>query len=83
MTRFATVHVGDSFECLKKNGKRYAGTIEKVAAYDRGTLVTICFGEPDAVQDHTGEWHNVQSPAYRSIYLEDCISWEAETPTPY
>jgi hypothetical protein len=74
---FETVKVGRAFECIKKNGKAYAGQIVKVAAYPRGTLVTVCYAEPDAVQDYDGSWHDVTSPAYRSIYLEECESWKS------
>jgi hypothetical protein len=83
MSKFGTVQVGYGFECLKNNGKRYAGEIVKVAAYTKGTLVTICYGEPDAVKDYDGSWHNVTSPAYRSIYLEECAEWHTEEPAPY
>ena len=60
--RYGTVQVGYAFECEKKNGNRYMGTIVKVAAYTRGTLVTVCRDGQDG-------------PEYRSIYLEDCKVW--------
>lgn len=61
---FGAVQVGYGFECVKHNGKVYAGNIVKVAAYPRGTLVTI-------------EWYpSVEDGAsYRSIYLEECEKW--------
>ena len=61
---FGTVQVGYGFECIKHNGKEYAGNIVKVAAYPRGTLVTI-------------EWYPSaeDGASYRSIYLEDCETW--------
>jgi len=82
MSKFGTVQVGYDFECLKNNGKRYAGTIANVRAFPKGTLVTICYGQPDTIQDYDGRWHDVTSPAYRSIYLEECISWETERQEP-
>jgi hypothetical protein len=82
MTRYGTVHVGNAFECVKANGKRYAGTIANVRAFPKGTLVTICYSQPDTIQDYDGRWHDVTSPAYRSIYLEDCVSWETERQEP-
>lgn len=62
--KFGTVQVGHGFECIKRDGKAYAGNIVKVAAYPRGTLVTV-------------EWYTPgESEAnYRSIYLEDCETW--------
>jgi hypothetical protein len=62
--KFGTVQVNKGFECVKHNGKSYAGNIVKVAAYPKGTLVTI-------------EWYYPRdpSPTYRSIYLEDCEVW--------
>ena len=58
---FGAVQVGYGFECVKHDGKTYAGNIVKVAAYPRGTLVTI-------------EWYPSaeDGASYRSIYLEDC-----------
>lgn len=62
--KFGAVQVGYGFECIKYNGKEYAGNIVKVAAYPRGTLVTI-------------EWYPSaeDGASYRSIYLEDCETW--------
>ena len=62
--KFGAVQVGYGFECVKGDGKEYAGNIVKVAAYPRGTLVTV-------------EWYTKgESEAnYRSIYLEDCETW--------
>ena len=81
MSKFGSVQVGFDFECEKNNGKRYAGEIVKVAAYAKGTLVTIRFFETDAYRDHTGEWHDVQNPVHKSIYLEDCKVWYSEEPS--
>jgi hypothetical protein len=82
MRRFAPVHVGYDFECEKKNGKSYAGEIVKVAAYPRGTLVTIGYADP---LEDDGRMYSVgeMSMSYRSIYLEDCIVWYAGEPAPY
>jgi hypothetical protein len=68
--RYGTVQVGYAFECEKMNGKTYAGTIVRVAAYTRGTLVTISYDNEDG-------------PEYRSIYLEDCKVWHSLDLTPY
>lgn len=81
MTRYGAVFVGDSFECLKNNGKRYSGTIAKVAAYPRGTLVTISF--PGEMENDGRMYSLSEMPVeYRSIYLEDCVSWETERMEP-
>ena len=82
MSKFGTVQVGYDFECLKNNGKRYAGQIVKVAAYTRGTLVTIRYYEPDAYQTSCGEWVEGYSPIHKSVYLEDCVAWYTEEPAP-
>lgn len=66
---FGPVRVGYGFECEKHNGKKYGGTISKVSAHPKGTLVTIEFADNDG-------------PCYRSIYLEDCKVWYAGTLTP-
>ena len=80
MSKFGTVQVGYDFECLKNNGKRYAGQIVKVAAYARGTLVTIRF--PDSLENDrmysVGEMHMI----HKSVYLEDCVEWYSEEPAP-
>lgn len=68
--RFGKVAEGYAFECEKHNGKRYRGDIVKVAAYTKGTLVTICYAGEDG-------------PAYRSIYLEDCKVWYTLDFAPY
>jgi hypothetical protein len=81
MTKFGSVKVGFGFECEKNNGKTYAGQIVKVAAYARGTLVTIKFFEPDAYRDSAGIWHDGESPVHKSIYLEDCKVWFTEEPS--
>lgn len=62
--KFGAVQVGYGFECVKRDGKAYAGNIVKVAAYPRGTLVTV-------------EWYTPGEPEanYRSIYLEECETW--------
>jgi hypothetical protein len=60
--QYGTVQVGYAFECEKLNGKTYSGSIVKVAAYDKGTLVTITYSGEDG-------------PEYRSIYLEACKVW--------
>lgn len=73
--KFGAVQVGYGFECVKRNGKAYAGNIVKVAVYPRGTLVTIMFHEPDSYKDGHGEWHDGYSPVHKSIYLEDCEAW--------
>jgi hypothetical protein len=78
MSKFGTVQVGYDFECEKNNGKRYAGEIVKVAAYPRGTLVTIRYYEPDAYQTRSGDWVEGSSPVHKSIYLEDCKVWHTE-----
>ena len=70
------VQVGYAFECMKKNGKGYDGEVMKVAAYPRGTLVTIrYFSTEDHHDDFTGRTVKVQNPVYKSIYLEDCSAW--------
>jgi len=75
------VQVGYAFECMKKNGKTYGGSIVKVASYPRGTLVTVKYFEDDEYDDNfNGRTVKVQNPAYRSIYLEDCITWTTEQP---
>lgn len=73
--KFGAVQVGYGFECVKRNGKAYAGNIVKVASYPRGTLVTIMFHEPDTYRDSGGQWHDGYSPVHKSIYLEDCETW--------
>jgi hypothetical protein len=81
MSKFGTVQVGYDFECEKNNGKRYAGHIVKVAAYPRGTLVTIAYAEPlenDGQMYSVGEMHMI----HKSIYLEDCKVWYAGEPAP-
>jgi hypothetical protein len=65
MMKFGSVQVGFGFECEKNNGKTYAGEIVKVAAYPRGTLVTI-------------RWDDEEGPNHRSLYLEDCKVWHTE-----
>ena len=73
--KFGEVKVGYGFECVKRNGKAYAGNIVKVAAYPRGTLVTVVDYEPDVCTDIYGEFRDTHSPVYKSIYLEDCETW--------
>ena len=82
MSNFGTVQIGKDFYCLKNNGKRYAGEIVKVAAYDRGTLVTIGFaGE---TEDDGQMLSLAEMPVeYRSIYLEECAEWHTEEPSLY
>jgi hypothetical protein len=82
MSKFGTVQVGFDFECEKLNGKHYAGHIVKVAAYPRGTLVTIAYAEP---LENDGRMYSVgEMPmSHRSIYLEDCKVWYAGEPAPY
>lgn len=63
--KFGAVAVNKGFECLKHNGKAYAGNIVRVAAYPKGTLVTIQWYDPK--DDDT--------PNYRSVYLEECAEW--------
>ena len=63
--KFGAVQVGYGFECVKRDGKAYAGNIVKVASYPRGTLVTIQWYDP---KDN-------DTPNYRSIYLEECETW--------
>jgi hypothetical protein len=82
MSKFGTVQVGYDFECEKNNGKKYAGQIVKVAAYTKGTLVTICYYESDAYQTSHGEWVEGSSPVHKSIYLEDCKVWYTEDLAP-
>jgi hypothetical protein len=82
MSRFGAVKVGYGFEALKNNGKRYVGEIVKVAAYDRGTLVTIKYFESDFYIDHMGNQVDGYSPVHKSIYLEDCSEWYTQEPAP-
>lgn len=81
MSKFGTVYVGYDFECEKNNGKRYAGEIVKVAAYAKGTLVTIRYFEPDFYIDHAGNRIDGQNPVHKSIYLEDCKVWYSDKPS--
>lgn len=75
------VQVGYDFHCTKNNGKEYSGYITKVAAYARGTLVTITFAVDDGYCDFwSGEERDVYRNEYRSIYLEDCKEWHTEQP---
>ena len=69
------VKVGYVFDCVKNNGKVYAGEIVKVGAYPRGTLVTIRNYVADGYFDTYGNWYDGESPVYKSVYLEDCVSW--------
>lgn len=72
--KFGAVQVGYGFECIKRNGKAYAGNIVKVASYPRGTLVTVEWYDPADRPEgmySLGEQH----ASYRSIYLEDCETW--------
>ena len=69
-SRVGSVQVGYGFECEKHNGKKYAGEIVRVAAYAKGTLVTIRFSDEDG-------------PVHKSIYLEDCKEWFTEEPAHY
>lgn len=78
MTKFGAVKVGQSFDCLKKNGKQYAGEIVRVASYPRGTLVTIRWYVESGFHDRSGQWYNGADPVHRSIYLEDCEAWQTE-----
>jgi len=72
--KFGSVQVGYGFECVKHDGKAYAGNIVKVAAYPRGTLVTIEFF--DKSDRPEGMYSVGESQAsYRSVYLEDCETW--------
>jgi hypothetical protein len=80
MSKFGTVQVGYDFECEKNNGKRYAGQIVKVAAYARGTLVTIRF--PDSLENDRMYSVGEMSMIHKSIYLEDCVEWYSEEPAP-
>lgn len=75
------VQVGYGFHCTKHNGKEYSGYIRKVAAYDRGTLVTITFAVDDGCYDalRREELQGYRNE-YRSIYLEDCKEWHTEQP---
>ena len=67
--KFGAVAVNKGFECIKRDGKAYAGNIVRVAAYPRGTLVTIEWYDPkDRIDGH-------DQASYRSIYLEDCSTW--------
>jgi len=80
MTKFGSVQVGFGFECEKNNGKQYAGEIVKVAAYARGTLVTIRFADS---LENDGRIYSVgEMPViHKSIYLEDCKVWFTEAPS--
>ena len=72
--KFCAVQVGRGFECVKRNGKAYAGNIVKVAAYPRGTLVTVEWYDP--ANRPEGMYSVGESQAsYRSVYLEDCETW--------
>jgi hypothetical protein len=79
MSKFGTVQVGYDFECEKNNGKRYAGEIVKVAAYPRGTLVTIRFA--DSLENDRMYSVGEMSMIHKSIYLEDCKVWHSEAPS--
>jgi hypothetical protein len=79
MSKFGTVQVGYDFECEKNNGKRYVGEIVKVAAYARGTLVTIRY--PDRLENDRMYSVGEMSMIHRSIYLEDCKVWHSEAPS--
>jgi len=81
MSKFGTVKVGFDFECEKHNGKRYAGEIVKVAAYAKGTLVTIRF--PDSLENDRMYSVGEMPMIHKSIYLEDCKVWYAGEPAPY
>ena len=72
--KFGAVQVGHGFECVKRNGKGYAGNIVKVSAHPRGTLVTIEWFDP---ADRPEGMYSVgeSNASYRSIYLEDCEAW--------
>jgi hypothetical protein len=79
MTKFGSVKVGFGFECEKNNGKTYAGEIVKVAAYARGTLVTIRF--PESL-DSDRMYSVAEMPMiHKSIYLEECKVWHTEAPS--
>jgi hypothetical protein len=80
MSKFGTVKVGYDFECEKNNGKTYAGEIVKVAAYARGTLVTIRFA--DSLENDGRIYSIGEMPViHKSIYLEDCKVWFTEAPS--
>ncbi len=79
MTKFGSVKVGFGFECEKNNGKTYAGEIVKVAAYARGTLVTIRF--PESLEGDRLYSVGEMSMIHKSIYLEDCKVWHSEAPS--
>jgi hypothetical protein len=79
MTKFGSVKVGFGFDCEKNNGKRYAGEIVKVAAYARGTLVTIRY--PDRLENDRMYSVGEMSMIHKSIYLEDCKVWFTEEPS--
>jgi hypothetical protein len=79
MSKFGTVQVGYDFECLKNNGKRYAGQIVKVAAYTRGTLVTIRFA--DSLENDRMYSVGEMPMIHKSVYLEDCVEWHTEEPS--
>ena len=79
MSKFGTVQVGYDFECEKNNGKRYAGHIVKVAAYARGTLVTIRY--PERLENDRMYSVGEMSMIHKSIYLEDCKVWNTEEPS--
>lgn len=79
MTKFGSVQVGYDFHCEKHNGKRYAGEIVRVAAYAKGTLVTIRF--PEALQNDRMYSVGQMPMIHKSIYLEDCKVWHSEAPS--
>jgi hypothetical protein len=80
MRKFGTVQIGFGFECEKNNGKTYAGEIVKVAAYARGTLVTIRFA--DSLENDGRIYSIGEMPViHKSIYLEDCKVWFTEAPS--
>ncbi len=79
MMKFGSVQVGFGFECEKNNGKTYAGEIVKVAAYARGTLVTIRFA--DSLENDRMYSVGEMPVIHKSIYLEDCKVWFTEAPS--
>jgi hypothetical protein len=79
MTKFGSVQVGYGFECEKNDGKQYAGHIVKVAAYAKGTLVTIRF--PESLDSDRMYSVGEMSMIHKSVYLEDCKVWFTEAPS--
>lgn len=60
------------FEGIRKDGREFRGTVEKVVKTVRGTLITISY-----TTGEDGEY----SKNYKSLYLEECKDWGIEEPS--